>query len=337
MNILKRANFLTLSWVVEALNKDLEDDKIPEGIDFAVGGQAVIEGVMMRSPNSLTIAVRKPDGKIKVRRKHYKTLTQRFKCLNVPIVRGVVNLFEMMVIGTDAINFSANQQFEDVDQPKNAKHPRLAKILEISMFIFSLIIALSMSLFLFKFVPLAITTFLEKQSAYIANNYIIFNLIDGALKMSIFLSYIFILSLIPSFRRIFEYHGAEHKSIFNYESKLPLTVENADKQIRFHPRCGTSFILIVFTISIIFYTLIPKQPEFWSNLLVRLAVLPLIAGISYEYLKFSARHMNNIIVKTLVAPGLWFQRLTTKEPDQNQLKVGLLSLQEALVMEKTAI
>jgi len=320
MNPFKKINFLALSWAIEALNQ--------EPIDFAVGGQAVIEGVMMRSPNNITIAVRKPDGKIKVRRKAYRTLTQKFGWLNIPILRGVVNLFEMMIIGTDAINFSASESLEEEVKPQKNK------IFEVIMFAISFVLALGFSVFLFKFIPLGITTLLEGQSSYIANNFIVFNLIDGVLKMTIFLSYIFVLSLIPSFRRIFEYHGAEHKSIFNYESGKKLCVENAEKEIRFHPRCGTSFILIVFTISIVVYTFVPKQETFWLNLAVRLAFLPLIAGISYEYLKLSAKYSKNIIVKAMIAPGLWFQRLTTKEPDTRQLTVGLRSLEEALAMEK---
>lgn len=373
MNIFKKTNFLVLNWIVEALNQTADDEPkrargeratpAPTKIDFAVGGQAVIEGVMMRSPNHITIAVRKSDGSVKVKKKAFKTLTQRYRGLNIPILRGVINLFEMMIVGSDAINYSANEQQSEQSEVSEAngarkteikkeqtdkkfikenlsKHSRSgkssvpSKIASIIMFAVSFILAIALSIGLFKFIPLWVTTWLESHSPYIQNNYIFFNLIDGGLKMSIFLSYIFILTLIPSFYRIFEYHGAEHKSIFNYESKKPLNVENAKKQIRFHPRCGTSFILIVFVLSILVYTFIPKQPDFWTNLGVRLAALPLIAGISYEYLKVSARHAKNPIVKALIAPGLWFQRLTTKEPDEKQLAVGLQSLQVALEMEK---
>ena len=326
MNVFKKINFVILNWALEALNQE---------IDFAVGGQAVIEGVMMRSPSSISIAVRKSDGTIKVRNKPYKTLTQRYKWLNIPIVRGVINLFEMMVVGSEAINYSASESVEQSDNSTKPSRPSfLSQILQTFLYIFSFILALALSIGLFKFITLWITTYLESNSLYIANHYIIFNLIDGLIKMSIFLAYIFLLGLIPSFHRVFEYHGAEHKSIFNYESKKPLTVANAKKQIRFHPRCGTSFILIVFVISIIVYTFIPKQPDFWMNFSVRLAILPFIAGISYEYLKLSAKHAKNAVVKALIAPGLWFQRLTTKEPDEKQLAVGLKSLQEALATEK---
>lgn len=331
MNILKKTAHLVLNWSIAAASTDKK-------IDFAIGGQAVIEGVMMRSPNNITIAVRKPSGKVKVDKRPYNTLTQRYKWLNIPILRGVINLFEMMVIGTQAINFSANESLEEEheEHEEPQKQTKWGKALEIGMFTLSLILALGLSLFLFKFIPLGLTTILESQSSFIQKNYIVFNLIDGLIKTLIFFSYIFLLSLIPSFRRVFEYHGAEHKSIFTYEKKLPLEPEHAKKQTRFHPRCGTSFIIIVFVISILVYTFVPKQDAFINNLLLRITFLPIIAGIAYEYLKLSAKYINSKFVKALVAPGLWFQRLTTKEPDDKQLEIGLASLKTALEMEKTA-
>jgi uncharacterized protein YqhQ len=311
-----------------------------EDIDFAVGGQAVIEGVMMRSPNSVVIAVRKKDNSIKVSAKKYQLLIQRYKFLNVPIVRGVVGLMEMMVIGMTAINFSANEAVEEEDEIKEKKPQQkqslLSKTFDLGIFAISIIIALAISVFMFKFVPLWLTTILDAHFPYIHDNYMIFNLIDGVLKISIFLVYIFILSLIPSFRRIFEYHGAEHKSIFTYEKHLELNVKNAKPQSRFHPRCGTSFILIVFVLSILVYTFVPKQEIFWQNLGLRLAALPLIAGLAYEFLKLSAKHSKSFWMKALIAPGLAIQKITTKEPNTSQLEVGLTSLKEALAIEKAA-
>lgn len=336
----KIINFIVLNWIMEVINAKPKA-KNPNGkIDFAVGGQAVLEGVMMRSPNNITIAVRKKNKTIKVHKKAYHTLTQCYKLLDIPIIRGIVNLFEMMVVGTKAINISANEMIEDELTPaekrqiKNQKKSTGTKILEYSMFVFSLILAIALSIFLFKFIPLWTTTLLQEKIPYLKEHYFAFNLLDGGLKMFMFLAYIYVLSLIPSFRRIFEYHGAEHKSIFTYENHLKLIPANAKKQTRFHPRCGTSFILIVFVISILVYTVVPKQANFWENLSVRLAFLPLIAGISYEYLKASAKYSKNILVKAVIQPGLWFQRLTTKEPNKSQLEVGLKSLEEALAMEK---
>lgn len=310
-------------------------------IDFAVGGQAVIEGVMMRSPSNIVISVRKQDKSIKSKQKSYKTLTQKFKSLNIPIIRGMINLVEMMIVGFQAINFSANEYVEDLDpeskKTKTAieeiKKTLIQKMGEILMFAISLIFAIAFSIFLFKFLPLWITTLLESKFAFVKNNYIIFNIIDGILKTSFFIFYIFFLTLFKSFKRIFEYHGAEHKSIFTYEKNLPLTVENARKQSRFHPRCGTSFILIVFVISILVYTLIPKQPSFTTNLTIRLVFLPIIAGVAYEYLKISARYAHKNWTALFVAPGLWLQRLTTREPADDQLEVALNSLKIALERE----
>lgn len=331
MNI-KKLNYLVLSWAVNLAEQDVED----ETIDFAVGGQAVIEGVMMRSPNAITIAVRKPDGEITVKKERYQTLIQRIRRLNIPVVRGVINLFEMMIIGTRAINYSANESMEEEDRPKNStKHPKLGQAIEMMLFIISFVVAMAFSLALFKAAPLWIATFIQKYVPAMATYDILFNLVDGVLKALIFLGYIFLLSLIPSFRRVFEYHGAEHKSIFAYESKQGLNVKNAEKQSRFHPRCGTSFIIIVFIISIAVYTFIPRQDSYLQNLALRILVLPLIAGISYEFLKLSATYSSHKIVRMLIAPGLAFQKLTTKEPDSDQLQVGLKSLKEALVLENS--
>lgn len=306
-------------------------------IDFAVGGQAVIEGVMMRSPNTIVVAVRKADGSIKTNDRFYRTLTQRFKILNIPFLRGIINLFEMMGVGMGAINFSANEFAETPETKLSEKQKESLgyKIFNIFLFLLSFLFAIALTILLFKFLPLWIATFLEGKYEFIKNNYIIFNLIDGILKISIFVLYIFILSVIPSFRRIFEYHGAEHKSIFTYENNLELTAENAKKQSRFHPRCGTSFILIVLLISIAVYTFVPRQETFTENLILRIALLPLIAGISYEYLKLSAKFAHKNFAKIFVAPGLWLQRITTKDPDDKQLEVALTSLRKALEKEKS--
>lgn len=343
----KNLNTLVLNWLL-ILAAPVDGGKKGK-IDFAVGGQAVIEGVMMRSPRSLTIAVRTPDKKIKVKKEHHLIICQKYPKLNIPIVRGVINLFEMMIIGTKAINWSANESMplddRDAAKPpknKNAKNvvphdghkSKLSQFYEILMFAISLALAIGFSLFLFKFIPLGITSLIDKNFSIVHENFLLFNFIDGALKATIFLTYIWLLGLIPSFRRVFEYHGAEHKSIFAYENKLDLTVPNAKKQTRFHPRCGTSFIIIVFIISVFAYTLLPKQDTFIENFLLRVTFLPLVAGLSYEALKISAKYSTSSFVKPLIAPGLAFQRLTTKEPKDDQLEVGLESLKAALEMEK---
>lgn len=308
-------------------------------IDFAVGGQAVIEGVMMRSPNFIATSVRKKNGSIKSIEKPFNSVSKKFKLLKIPLVRGIVNLFEMLIIGMHAINFSAQEYAEDFEEtPAEEKaETKSSKIWGVLTFSISIVISIALAIFLFKFIPLAITEWLRGKFPYIAENYIVFNAIDGTIRIAIFLIYIFTLSIFKSFRRIFEYHGAEHKSIFTYEKNMGLTPENARGQSRFHPRCGTSFIVIVFLISIIIYTFVPRNPIFWINLTQRIFVIPLIAAVGYEILKWSARHRENFLVRLLVAPGLWTQRITTKEPDDSQLEVALNALKKTLELEEKTI
>lgn len=305
-------------------------------IDFAVGGQAVIEGVMMRSPNFIATSVRKKDGSIKSIEKPFNSVSKKIKLLKIPLIRGIVNLFEMLIIGMHAINFSAQEyaeDFDDISAPAEIKETKSSKIWDVLTFSISIVISIALAIFLFKFIPLAITEWLRSKFPYIAENYIVFNAIDGIIRIAIFLLYIFTLSIFKSFRRVFEYHGAEHKSIFTYEKNMELTPENAKIQSRFHPRCGTSFIVIVFLISIAIYTFVPRNPVFWINLTQRIFVLPLIAAVGYEILKWSAKRMNNSFVKILIAPGLWTQRITTKEPDDSQLEVALNALKKTLKLE----
>jgi len=299
--------------------------------DFAVGGQAVIEGVMMRSNGFVTVAVRKEDGTIRVKDDPFKSISKKIKFLGLPFIRGVVGLGEMMMVGMKALNYSANQMIEEPGQ-EDVEKTRGQKVIEGITFAFSFIFAISLSLFLFKFLPLWITEWVSGIYPSFRNS-ILYNVLDGMLKTSFFILYIFLLGFMPSIKRVFQYHGAEHKSIFTYEKGLKLTVENAKKQSRFHPRCGTSFIFIVFMISILIYVFLPRNPDFTLNFINRLLLLPIIAGISYEFLKWSARNQDNPLMKMLIAPGLAFQRLTTREPSDEQLEVGLNALQKALDLE----
>ncbi len=302
-------------------------------IDFAVGGQAVIEGGMMRSPNYVTGAGRKNKGNIKVKDQDFQGIAMRIKLFGKPLIRGVVNLFEMMIVGMKMLNFSASESLdENTDEPEN--QTKKEKMMTILSFAVSVIFAMGMSLFMFKFLPLWITDYLSSQFQILNEHFILFNLVDGIIKTVFFVAYIGILGLTPSIHRVFQYHGAEHKSIYTYERGLELTPENAKKQTRFHPRCGTSFILVVFLISIMVYTFVPRQETFLLTFATRVLFLPLIAGIGYEFLKWSARHQDSLFVRALTAPGLWFQRLTTKEPDLEQLEVALSALKKALELEE---
>ena len=312
-------------------------------IDFAVGGQAVIEGVMMRSPNFVAVAVRKPNGTLKVKTEPFRSLASVIPVFKLPILRGMLGIFEMLIYGTKALNFSAKENLEEshpVSKGKVvSKNPvgntsKHSRFFEDFFLFFTIILSLVLGIFLFKFLPLALTEVLSNYFPLIASRFWIFNIVDGVIKTSFFILYVGLIGLLPDIKRVFEYHGAEHKSVFNYEADLPLEIKNAKKQSRFHPRCGTSFILVVFLISIFIYTLMPNHPVFYIKFLQRIAILPVIAGVSYEFLKLSARYVNKTWVKILISPGLMFQKMTTREPDESQLEVALFALKAVLELEK---
>jgi uncharacterized protein YqhQ len=225
---------------------------------------------------------------------------------------------------------------ENVDT-KNESKSSLQKIGLMISFGLSLAFSLGLSLFLFKFLPLWITDYLSNNFPVLNQNYLYYNMVDGVLKTTFFVVYIALLGLMPSLHRVFQYHGAEHKSIYTYEKGLPLNIENAKKMTRFHPRCGTSFILVVFLISIFIYTFVPRQPDFWMNFGLRVAFLPLVAGVAYEVLKWSAKYAENPLVRIITLPGLLFQRITTQEPSEDQLEVALTALRKALELEENEL
>jgi uncharacterized protein YqhQ len=303
--------------------------------DFAVGGQALIEGVMMRSKNFLAMAVRKDDGTILIEDQFYNSWVQRFKWANTPFLRGVINMFEMMIVGTKAINFSANEFIDEDEKEKEAnKKKKTNHLVESLLFALNIAFALALSIFLFKFLPLILTEGLNKLAPTIGDNYVLYNAIDGVLKLLIFVAYILLIMISKTVRRVFQYHGAEHMAVFNYEEGTPLTVENTAKQSRFHPRCGTSFIIFIFLISIVLYTFIPRHEVFWIHFTRRILILPVIAGVSYEVLKLSAKYSDSWWVKLFIAPGLAFQRLTTSQPDESQMEVAIAALKRTLELEE---
>jgi uncharacterized protein YqhQ len=288
-----------------------------------IGGQAVIEGVMMSAPRSLAIAVRRPSGEIVVRKDVVVPLSERFPVVKLPIVRGAVALFSSLVTGIKALNFSANEAMTDEEKESaNGKQ-------ELSSWAMggTMAIAFGFGILLFFILPLYLTKLLVP---IIGDSNIVFNLVDGVIRVAIFLVYIWSISRMSDIQRVFQYHGAEHKSIFAFEAGEELTAENVRKYSRLHPRCGTSFLLIVMLVSIVVFSLIPKLWPFYLKAGSRVVLLPLIAGISYEFLKWSAKNDHTPLVKLLVAPGLALQRLTTREPDDSQLEVAIRSLEEAL-------
>lgn len=282
-----------------------------------VGGQAVIEGVMMRAPESFVIAVRRQDNKIVVKKNRVKIDNNKF--FKKPFLRGLIGLYNALVLGVKALNFSAYHSMGEGSEEVNKKD-----------IVIALILGLGLGVLLFIFLPLLLTDLLKYVFPLIGKSFLVFNAVDGVIRVIFFIAYIYIISFMKDIKRVFEYHGAEHKAIFTYENGLSLTVENAKKMSRLHPRCGTSFLLIVMIVSIFVFSLIPKDSHFLIKLSSRIFFLPIIAGISYEILKLSSKFKDNIFVNFLIMPGLWLQKITTREPDDSQLEVALVSLKEAL-------
>jgi uncharacterized protein YqhQ len=288
-----------------------------------IGGQAVIEGVMMRAPRSMAIAVRRPSGEIVVKGDMVVPLSERFPVVKLPIVRGAVALFSSLITGIKALNFSANEAL--VEEGGDQKQGELSSWAMAG----TMAIAFGFGILLFFILPLYATKLLTQMNL-ISDNNIVFNLVDGVIRVAVFLLYIWSISRMKDIQRVFQYHGAEHKSIFAFEAGEDLTVSNVRRYSRLHPRCGTSFLLIVMLVSIVIFSLIPKLWPFYMKAGARIVLLPLIAGVSYEFLKWSARNDHSPLVKMIIAPGLALQRLTTREPDDSQLEVAIRSMQEAL-------
>lgn len=290
-----------------------------------IGGQAVLEGVMMRAPRAMAIAVRRPNGEIVIKREQMPPLSERYPIVKLPILRGAIALFTSLVTGIKALNFSANEAIvEEVDEESGE-----SKKEELTTWALAgtMTVAFGFGIALFFFFPLYLTKLLIP---IIGDNNIIFNLVDGVIRVIIFLLYIWGIARMNDIQRVFQYHGAEHKTIFAFEDGVELTLENVKRFSRLHPRCGTSFLLIVMLVSIGVFSLIPKAWPFAYKALSRVVLLPLIAGISYEFLKWSAKHDQHPLVKLVITPGLALQRLTTREPDDDQLEVAIRSVQEAL-------
>ena len=285
-----------------------------------IGGQAVIEGVMMCAPNKFVIAVRQPDGTIAVKRDDIKLDSN--KILKKPIIRGLIGLYDALVLGIKALNFSAEKAMPE-EFEKNGKASKMETF-------FSIFLGIALGILLFLYLPLQITELSKKLFPIVEHSFLVFNLVDGVLRIIFFVIYLLIISQMKDIKRVFSYHGAEHKCIYAYEAGKELTVENARCMSRFHPRCGTSFLLIVLIVSIFVFSLIPKDSHFLIKFGSRIIFMPLIAGISYEILKLSGKHAGNVIVKILIAPGLWLQKITTREPDDAMLEVAMVSIKEAL-------
>jgi uncharacterized protein YqhQ len=320
----------------------------------SIGGQAVIEGVMMRSPNSFVVAVRTPTGKIRLRKDQWFGLSQRFDFLKKPFFRGILMLVETMANGIVSLNYSANIAMEEelkakalkkgkTEEQFNQEQKKKEKV-DWATF-FTIVGSFLFGMGLFVFVPHTVTAWISQAFNLEWNlDGFMFHFVDGTIKACIFISYIYFIGFIPDIKRVFQYHGAEHKSISTFEAKQALTVENARKHTTLHPRCGTSFIFFLLFISIILFSGIfavvpvgvglPVILKHLVAILFKIALMLPVAGISYEIIKFAGKHAGNPMCRLLSTPGMMLQKLTTKEPDDEQLEVALASIKTVLFLEE---
>lgn len=300
---------------------------LESGEEILVGGQAVMEGVMMRSPHAWGIAVRKASGEIVTHSEPLERPSEKHKWMGWPVVRGVMTLGHAMSLGFRALKFSANAALDEL--PPDDK----GKKLEIGGWVAALNIAFSVVFFIlmYKFLPLLATTELKKVNPIFGEQFV-FNLVDGLIRIGLFLLFVWGVSLWKDIRRVYEYHGAEHKTVFAFENGDPLNTGAIQKYSTFHPRCGTSFLMTVMIISMLVYMAIPVH-TFWARFGIRIALLPLIAGVSYEIIRFAAKHRGSLFA-LMTAPGLWLQRITTQPPDDRQVECAIIALDKAMALEK---
>ena len=295
-----------------------------------------MEGVMMRGPKEIAIAVRKPDKEIIIEKRPVSSVLQRNKFLKLPIIRGCISFFESMIVGVKALMFSA--QFFDIEGEETESkfdkwlEEKLGDKIKDVVIYFSVILSLFLSVGLFFMLPNFIAELIAKITPMEVEG-TLRTIIEGAVRMAIFLTYLLLVSQMKDIKRVFMYHGAEHKTIATYEHGLELTVENARKGSRLHPRCGTSFLIFVMIVSIIVFMIIPVGLSWWQRALFKILLLPVVAGLSYEIIKFAGRH-ENWFTKIISKPGMWLQYITTREPDDSQLEVAIASLKAVLTENK---
>ena len=282
-----------------------------------VGGQAVIEGVMMRGPGKIAVAVRQPDGEIIVDLQPTGTISDKYPFLKKPLLRGVVALYESLVYGMKALSYSAQASGED-DEKLDSK--------EMAM---TIAVSVCLAVILFIIIPTWSMKFLHTH----IQSSIVLNLSEGILRMAIFLAYIGGISMMKDIQRVFQYHGAEHKTIYTYEAELELKVSNVRGFSTLHPRCGTNFLMIVMIISMFVFTFL-GWPNLFERILSRIILMPVIAGVSYEIIRYAGQHIDKLWVRTAIWPGLCLQKLTTREPDDSQIEVAIAALKAVLPEEE---
>jgi uncharacterized protein YqhQ len=304
---------------------------LESGEETLVGGQAVLEGVMMRSPHAWGIAVRKPSGEMAVHSEGLEKPSEKHPWMGWPLVRGVMTLGHAMSLGFKALKFSANAALAEVSGSDPSFEP--AKKMEISTWMVTVnaIFSIAFFIFMYKYLPLLATTELKKVDPVFGGQFM-FNLVDGLIRIGMFLLFVWGISLWKEIRRVYEYHGAEHKTVFAFESGDPLDAASVQKYSTYHPRCGTSFLMTVMIISMVVYMLIPVT-TFWARFGIRVALLPVIAGVSYEIIRYAAKHRGSLFA-LMTAPGLWLQRITTQPPDDSQVECAIVALDAAMNLEK---
>ena len=288
-----------------------------------VGGQAVIEGVMMRVPGAYATAVRDTSGKIHIDKHKHKSKSDKYPLLKKPLLRGILGLFESLKIGYSTLQWSA-----DIISDESINNKKTNKLVDFLLTILSFSIAIS----LFFIAPIGLTTWIFN----IEQNAFSFNFISGIFRVIFFLTYLILISFMKDIKRLFQYHGAEHKIVYNFESGKKLCINNAKKFPTQHPRCGTSFMFIIMLVAIITFAILDSIVMFyvnelkvWMRLILHIPFIPIVAGLGYEVLKITAKHRNNLFFKILAKPGLWLQNITTKEPDDSQIEVAIRALEEA--------
>jgi uncharacterized protein YqhQ len=312
---------------------------LESGEETLVGGQAVLEGVMMRSPHAWGIAVRKPSGEIVTHSEPLERPSEQHKWMAWPVVRGVMTLGHAMTLGFRALKFSANAALEEIaigdgesgiDQTTKTDQ---TKKFEITGWMAGLNMAFSIAFFIFmyKYLPLLATTELKRVNPVFGEQ-ILFNLVDGLIRITMFLLFVWGVSLWKDIRRVYEYHGAEHKTVYAFENGDPLNAGSVQKYSTYHPRCGTSFLMTVMIISMVVYMFIPVT-TFWARFAERIILLPVIAGVSYEIIRYAAKHRGSLFA-LMTAPGLWLQRITTQPPDDREVECAIVALDAAMTLEK---
>jgi len=331
-------NFVRFMFAVQLL------PALESGEETLVGGQAVLEGVMMRSPHAWAIACRKPSGEVVTMSEPLQRPSEKHKWMSWPIIRGVMTLGYAMSLGYRALRFSSNVAIEEVMQgevsvgtsepdhgSQQTANREKAATMSNWLAAGNIIFSLAFFVFMYKYVPLLAATELKKLYPAVAGQ-IMFNLVDGVIRISLFLLFIWGVSLWQDIRRVYQYHGAEHKTVYAFENGDPLEVAAVQKYTTYHPRCGTSFLMTVMLISIAFYMLIPFT-TFWPRFASRLVLLPIIAGVSYEIIRFAARHQGSLFA-LMTAPGLWLQRITTQPPSDDMAQCAITALDQAMTIEK---